>query len=86
MIEISFHRNAVFLGSEQKFGVFSKRDNLFPYFKMLLVFFINIDFSKNLLRQINFIPIDNIKITFSFNNDSFFTQKIIFDFLFKNCR
>ncbi len=71
MIEISFIRYTIFLGSEQKFGVFSKRDSLFPDFKMLLVFFINRNFFKNLLREINFIPIDNIKITFSFNNNSF---------------
>ena len=73
MMEISFHRDTIFFGSEQKFGVFSKRDNLFPDLKMLLVFFINRNFSKNLLGEIYFIPIDNIKITFSFNNDSFFT-------------
>jgi hypothetical protein len=73
MIEISFHRDTIFLGSEQKLGVFSKRDSLFPNLEILLVFFINRNFFKNLLRQINFIPIDNIEITFSFNNDSFFT-------------
>ena len=73
MIEISFHRDTIFFGSEQKLGVFSKRDSLFPNLEILLVFFINRNFFKNLLGEIYFIPIDNIKITFSFNNDSFFT-------------